>query len=317
MTEGDMAQDTRFRFSCECMDDELGLVYYNYRHLNPLDGRWISRDPIAENGGENLYGILGNSVNIGSDYLGLLTMIIHGTFAKDERWWQPAGDFAEAVNWVVGDVWQFTTRNKPKCAPFKWTGENISSQRIEGGIQLASFLCQISLHYPNEKIRLVGHSHGGNVILFALATLARICNCSAPLIDAVVLIVPPQVIASYGNMDVPVYSTEDGIGMIKNKNLLQIFSDEDEVQTTLASCLVAGEVSVPPQIDGKPFTKLHVRRMISGYPIQPIKTDGGWLDVHGILHNRQMGRYVGYRLIRQDHQTAMKNSQLTLPLEDE
>ena len=25
----------------------LGLVYYNYRHLNPHDGRWISRDPIA------------------------------------------------------------------------------------------------------------------------------------------------------------------------------------------------------------------------------------------------------------------------------
>ncbi|WP_295931970.1 RHS repeat-associated core domain-containing protein, partial [uncultured Akkermansia sp.] len=315
--EGNMAEENKFRFSCEYADDELGLVYYNYRHLNPLDGRWISRDPIAENGGENLYGILGNSVNIGSDYLGLLTMIIHGTFAKDERWWQPAGDFAEALNWVVGDVWQFTTRNKPKCAPFKWTGENISSQRIEGGIQLASFLCQISLHYPNEKIRLVGHSHGGNVILFALATLARICNCSTPLIDAVVLIATPQVIASYGNMDVPVYSTEDGIGMIKNKNLLQIFSEEDEVQTTLASCLVAGEVSVPPQIDGTPFTKLHVRRMISGYPIQPIKTDGGWLDAHGILHNRQMGRYVGYRLIGQDHQTAMKNSQLTLPLEDE
>ena len=36
------------------MDDELELVYYNYRHLNPLDGRWISRDPIAENGGEKL-----------------------------------------------------------------------------------------------------------------------------------------------------------------------------------------------------------------------------------------------------------------------
>ena len=313
-TEGDMPLENRFRFSCEFMDDELGLIYYNYRHLNPLDGRWISHDLIAENGGENLYGILGNSVNIGSDYLGLLTMIIHGTFAKDERWWQPAGDFAEAVNWVVEDVWQFTTRNKPKCAPFKWTGENISSHRIEGGIQLASFLCQISLHYPNEKIRLVGHSHGGNVILSALATLARICKCSTPLIDAVVLIATPQVIASYGNMDVPVYSTEDGIGMIKNKNLLQIFSEEDEVQTTFASCLVAGEVSVPPQIDGKPFTKLHVRRMISGYPIQ---TDGGWLDAHGILHNRQMGRYVGYRLIGQDHPTAMKNSQLTLPLEDE
>ena len=36
---------TNSRFSSEYMDDELGLIYYNYRHLNPRDGRWISRDP--------------------------------------------------------------------------------------------------------------------------------------------------------------------------------------------------------------------------------------------------------------------------------
>ena len=44
-SEGNMAQENKFRFSCEYMDDELGLIYYNYRHLNPRDGRWISRDP--------------------------------------------------------------------------------------------------------------------------------------------------------------------------------------------------------------------------------------------------------------------------------
>ena len=37
-------------FSSEYHDDTLGLVYYNYRHYNPIDGRWISRDPM-----ENLH----------------------------------------------------------------------------------------------------------------------------------------------------------------------------------------------------------------------------------------------------------------------
>ena len=32
-------------------DEELALVYYNYRYYNPKDGRWINRDPIAEEGG--------------------------------------------------------------------------------------------------------------------------------------------------------------------------------------------------------------------------------------------------------------------------
>ena len=34
-----------FRFSSEYHDDTLGLVYYNYRHYNPIDGRWCGRDP--------------------------------------------------------------------------------------------------------------------------------------------------------------------------------------------------------------------------------------------------------------------------------
>ncbi len=37
-----------FRFSSEFADDALGLVYYNYRHYDPVTGRWLSRDPIEE-----------------------------------------------------------------------------------------------------------------------------------------------------------------------------------------------------------------------------------------------------------------------------
>ena len=40
-----------FRFSSEHYDSELDLVYYNYRHYSPGLGRWLSRDPIEEQGG--------------------------------------------------------------------------------------------------------------------------------------------------------------------------------------------------------------------------------------------------------------------------
>ena len=33
------------QWSSEYNDSELGLVYYNYRHYNPADGRWTGRDP--------------------------------------------------------------------------------------------------------------------------------------------------------------------------------------------------------------------------------------------------------------------------------
>ena len=70
-SEGNMAQENKFRFSSEYMDDELGLIYYNYRHLNPHDGRWISRDPIMEQGGWNLYRFICNSLTKRYDLLGL------------------------------------------------------------------------------------------------------------------------------------------------------------------------------------------------------------------------------------------------------
>ena len=58
---GSLAEINPFRFSSEYHDDETGLVYYNYRYYSPELGRWISRDPIEEEGGVNLYAMVGNN----------------------------------------------------------------------------------------------------------------------------------------------------------------------------------------------------------------------------------------------------------------
>ena len=58
---GPMVDLNPFRFSSEYHDDETGLVYYNYRYYSPELGRWISRDPIEEEGGVNLYAMVGNN----------------------------------------------------------------------------------------------------------------------------------------------------------------------------------------------------------------------------------------------------------------
>ena len=60
-SEGALAEINPFRFSSEYHDDETGLVYYNYRYYSPELGRWIKRDPIGEEGGENLYGFVKNA----------------------------------------------------------------------------------------------------------------------------------------------------------------------------------------------------------------------------------------------------------------
>lgn len=51
--EGDVRQP--IQWSSEHFDDELGLVYYNYRYYNSSNGRWVNRDPIGEVDDRNLY----------------------------------------------------------------------------------------------------------------------------------------------------------------------------------------------------------------------------------------------------------------------
>ena len=69
--EGNAAELNPFRFSSEYADDELGLVYYNYRYYNPQNGRWVSRDPIGEFYARNLYEFVNNNPLIRFDYIGL------------------------------------------------------------------------------------------------------------------------------------------------------------------------------------------------------------------------------------------------------
>jgi len=68
---GTMASDFDYRFSSEVFDTETGLSYYNYRYYSAELGRWLSRDPIAERGGFNLYAMVGNDPVGGWDNLGL------------------------------------------------------------------------------------------------------------------------------------------------------------------------------------------------------------------------------------------------------
>jgi RHS repeat-associated protein len=60
-----------FRFSTKYADAETGLYYYGYRYYNASTGRWLSRDPIEEQGGANLYAFIENEPLHSVDYLGL------------------------------------------------------------------------------------------------------------------------------------------------------------------------------------------------------------------------------------------------------
>jgi RHS repeat-associated protein len=68
---GPMGKANPFRFSTKYQDDETDLAYYGYRYYNASMGRWLSGDPIEEQGGLNVYAMLNNAPVDDYDFLGL------------------------------------------------------------------------------------------------------------------------------------------------------------------------------------------------------------------------------------------------------
>ncbi len=68
---GEYAAENPYRFSTKYVDAETGLHYYGYRYYNSSTGQWLSRDPIGEEGGLNLYGFVHNNAIDAHDNLGL------------------------------------------------------------------------------------------------------------------------------------------------------------------------------------------------------------------------------------------------------
>ena len=72
-----------YQWSTKEFDSTSGLVYYLYRFYNPKTGRWLTRDPIEEKGGANLYAFTENNTPNWHDYLG------HVKQSVDISWQDP------------------------------------------------------------------------------------------------------------------------------------------------------------------------------------------------------------------------------------
>lgn len=69
-SSGSLADLFRYRHATKCYETETGLYYYGYRHYVPSQSRWLTQDPIEEDGGLNLYGFCSNSALTRFDALG-------------------------------------------------------------------------------------------------------------------------------------------------------------------------------------------------------------------------------------------------------
>jgi RHS repeat-associated protein len=103
---GPMAKANSFRFSSKFQDDESDLLYYGYRYYSAITGRWLSRDPLGERGGNNTYAFVNNLPVSLVDALGLRPISVAFNAFIPGRLKGSAGD-----NWLPeplpGSPWYF------------------------------------------------------------------------------------------------------------------------------------------------------------------------------------------------------------------
>jgi len=83
VSTGAMVNDFNFWFSTKYLDHETGLYYYGLRYYNPELGRWLSRDPIEEEGGPNVYRFVNNKPLSLYDYLGMWVIKVMNKDGKE------------------------------------------------------------------------------------------------------------------------------------------------------------------------------------------------------------------------------------------
>ena len=150
--------------------DTVHVTDYQYRYMDPLTGRWPSRDPIGERGGKNLYGFVRNDGVTQMDLLGqrTVTIFIHYyDFKPDVINDDVKNEFARAFD-------ECLTHCKKSChtVVFKWVEEKGKYKDYKDIGKEGHFLgwwpkeWHFSLHsqrhLPREAIGLTG---GNNIAI--------------------------------------------------------------------------------------------------------------------------------------------------------
>lgn len=125
---GPLAGVFRHRFSTKYFDPETGLYYYGYRFYLPVLRCWLTRDPIEERGGLNLYCMCENSLVFSFDVWG--TDRYMTTFSAN-----PTND-----QWHVGvavDTW--------KCSNGSWVKTGVAT--FDFGVDDSSFWNRLGTYF--------------------------------------------------------------------------------------------------------------------------------------------------------------------------
>jgi len=150
-----------FRYSGEYWDKTVKLQYLRARWYDPGMGRFINQDTyegeLTNPLSQNLYTYVHNNPLIYIDPSGHKIWLIHGTNLSGTE--TPEATWTSDFIKYIGDLY------KEDVDTPRWSGGNKNSARSDAADAIAAEIIKWRKENPDEPIRLVGHSHGGNVAI--------------------------------------------------------------------------------------------------------------------------------------------------------
>jgi RHS repeat-associated protein len=153
---GSSAVSNPYRFSSEYADSSLALVYYNYRHYEPVTGRWLSRDALEDvNSDDNLYAYCRNEGFV-VDSLGLISL-------NDLAVGALSGNFSSEFSYPIGPgAIVFTASVNANVTECCNKGTMRMNMLLSGSITLELFY-RVGGNLPGNK-KFKGHDRNVKVL---------------------------------------------------------------------------------------------------------------------------------------------------------
>ncbi|MNH99701.1 PGAP1-like protein [compost metagenome] len=181
----------------------------------------------------NLYTYVHNNPLKYADPTGNKAWLIHGTFAKPTTW---TDEFRDYIGGVFNELYE----------ALKWSGKNKDEARVNAADELVVLINDWHVKNPDEPIRLIGHSHGGNVSSMIANKLAE----KGKQVDTLITIATPvreyQLETTVGQ-HINVYNNHDSVqiyGGNVTDTTLRSFENAENVKVKLPFWRWASAMSV-------------------------------------------------------------------------
>lgn len=203
------ASEFDYLFATKRKDVETGFSYYGYRYYSAQTGRWVSRDPLGERGGLNMYSFVRNDVPNGIDVLGLapelVSVTVHMTGYGDAT-----AETKIGRSYKKGGHWELYMGIGHPIWVTEWGFEEKLLKEVAGIETVFDVFHKLRVDCETEKVELAA----GNPVILGGATTLTTTIDSGPIS----LTVTQDVDNSSARMDIngsPSVTAADGKKTIK------------------------------------------------------------------------------------------------------